>query len=154
MFQKLNELNKLKQEYFDKIKAEAKVAVKESLKDFFSLHSNISSIRWTQYTPYFNDGDPCEFSVHEPYIGFKEGADGDAGDYGDGRFSLWDLRKDSYSREKGYLKVPYEEKLEEDFKELTRLLRDNEDALQYAFGDHVEVIVTPENIEVNEYDHD
>ena len=24
----------------------------------------VAGVRWTQYTPYFNDGDPCTFSVH------------------------------------------------------------------------------------------
>ena len=25
----------------------------------------LKAIRWNQYTPYFNDGDPCTFSVGE-----------------------------------------------------------------------------------------
>lgn len=28
----------------------------------------IAVFGWTQYTPYFNDGDPCEFSAGEPWF--------------------------------------------------------------------------------------
>lgn len=29
-------------------------------------NAEISMVRWTQSTPSFNDGEPCEFSVHDP----------------------------------------------------------------------------------------
>lgn len=29
-------------------------------------------LSWTQYTPYFNDGEPCEFGVYDLHIGFPE----------------------------------------------------------------------------------
>lgn len=32
--------------------------------EVFKLSDEIESIGWEQYTPYFNDGDTCEFSVH------------------------------------------------------------------------------------------
>ena len=36
-------------------------------------HDDVESVRWRQYTPYFNDGDVCEFSIYagEDY-GFVE----------------------------------------------------------------------------------
>ena len=43
-------------------------------KDFFKLVPLVKRIEWTQYTPYFNDGDSCEFSVNEhrvPFNGIK-----------------------------------------------------------------------------------
>jgi hypothetical protein len=38
--------------------------------DLFKQAPNLKSFGWTQYTPYFNDGDTCEFSIHfdYPYI--------------------------------------------------------------------------------------
>lgn len=33
-------------------------------------HPMISAVRWHQYTPYFNDGDPCEFGVSRPQTRF------------------------------------------------------------------------------------
>lgn len=33
-------------------------------KEFFERNPEVNVIYWTQYTPYFNDGDPCYFSVN------------------------------------------------------------------------------------------
>ena len=33
-------------------------------KDIFATAPNLKSVSWTQYTPYFNDGDTCYFSAH------------------------------------------------------------------------------------------
>jgi hypothetical protein len=32
--------------------------------DLFKQAPKLKSVSWTQYTPYFNDGDTCEFDVH------------------------------------------------------------------------------------------
>lgn len=57
----------------------------------------VKALIWDQYTPYFNDGDPCEFSVNEVRVilaGDSDDDDEDEGefDYGVGRSSgeLWD----------------------------------------------------------------
>jgi len=42
--------------------------VKKAFKVFLEAHPEIKCIFWSQYTPYFNDGDPCTFSVHEPSV--------------------------------------------------------------------------------------
>jgi hypothetical protein len=68
----------------EKIKAEVaafdekkKALLAELQKDFpamftelFAEAPTLKSFGWTQYTPYFNDGDTCEFGVHidYPYI--------------------------------------------------------------------------------------
>jgi hypothetical protein len=33
--------------------------------DFWEQNPNINSIVWSQYAPYFNDGEPCVFSVRD-----------------------------------------------------------------------------------------
>lgn len=53
-------------------KAECQVVCKEVLKEqidglFDKWGDKLESIGWVQYTPYFNDGDTCEFSVHTEY---------------------------------------------------------------------------------------
>jgi len=35
---------------------------KEEIQSFFNAFPNAYSISWRQYTPYFNDGEACEFS--------------------------------------------------------------------------------------------
>lgn len=36
--------------------------------DKLLAHPKVSKVRWTQYTPYFNDGEACEFSSHGAQI--------------------------------------------------------------------------------------
>jgi|ERR1044072_1039248 hypothetical protein len=38
-------------------------AINEGFADIFAAHPNVNTLAWPQYTPYFNDGDPCEFGV-------------------------------------------------------------------------------------------
>lgn len=33
----------------------------------FEKHPKVEGFSWRQYTPYFNDGDPCRFGVHADY---------------------------------------------------------------------------------------
>ena len=37
------------------------------LAPLFEKYPGVKNVRWTQYTPYFNDGDPCEFSTNAGY---------------------------------------------------------------------------------------
>lgn len=71
--------------YEERVKEEAKkifAAVTEAMKE----HPNVG-LRWRQYTPYFNDGEECTFSVHDIEVfGIREGEDEDDDEYeyGDG----------------------------------------------------------------------
>lgn len=65
------ELDKTMQEAFDK----GKTLLSEALKAIFEEYPQIESISWTQYTPYFNDGDSCEFSVNTWDIELNEEED-------------------------------------------------------------------------------
>ena len=51
------------------MKKDVKIKSQEILKkvflEFFELVPEITVMQWNQYTPYFNDGDACEFSVQE-----------------------------------------------------------------------------------------
>ena len=47
---------------------QAQNAFKEVVKEFFNTNTGINLVTWTQYTPYFNDGEACEFSVGEAYF--------------------------------------------------------------------------------------
>ena len=39
--------------------------IEEAAKRFLGNCPEVTGVHWTQYTPYFNDGDSCEFSVNE-----------------------------------------------------------------------------------------
>jgi len=42
--------------------------VEAACKQFFDACPEVKSVFWTQYTPYFNDGEACEFSVYDKYF--------------------------------------------------------------------------------------
>ena len=44
---------------------ELKQLFADALKEVFDAHPVLAFVQWVQYTPYFNDGDPCTFSVGE-----------------------------------------------------------------------------------------
>lgn len=51
----------------------AKALFKTAISEIFEKHPCLDSFSWTQYAPYFNDGEPCEFHVHadEPDVTVK-----------------------------------------------------------------------------------
>ena len=57
----------LMQELRSELKAEFSKQLEPALKRILELTPGAASVGWDQYTPYFNDGDPCEFSVNGVY---------------------------------------------------------------------------------------
>jgi hypothetical protein len=57
------------------IGAELKVALIALLKE----DKEITAVRWYQYTPYFNDGEPCEFGLARLEVSFDDGEFTDEG---------------------------------------------------------------------------
>ena len=127
--------------------------------EFFKLYSFVTTIRWTQFTPYYNDGSECVFGVNEPeielsmsYLKKHPGLNVMGSEYYKGEGEPPQSRTVStYGIDKKY-KVEYPELYDalESIKELFTA----EDILRHVFGEHAEVVVTPEKIVVEEYDHD
>jgi hypothetical protein len=63
----------------DALKAEmqenSKVLMKEAFREFLEKYDVVDNIFWTQYTPYFNDGESCEFSVGDVHLILKDDED-------------------------------------------------------------------------------
>lgn len=55
--------------------ARGKELILEGFKAFFEAHPNVDAVRWTQYAPSFNDGDPCVFTVHDPEVRYVKNAE-------------------------------------------------------------------------------
>jgi hypothetical protein len=53
--------------------------IEEAVSAFLDENSLVERVYWTQYTPYFNDGDTCYFSVNE--LCFSVFGDEDASEY-------------------------------------------------------------------------
>jgi hypothetical protein len=61
-------INALKEE----MQENSKVLMKEAFREFFEKYDVVDNVFWTQYTPYFNDGESCEFSVGDVYLVLKD----------------------------------------------------------------------------------
>lgn len=130
------DLRKMKKAYEEARDAGAKDALRDHFKGLFELHPDVAAIRWRQYTPYFNDGEPCTFKVSDPEVlligrnpevdEYNEGEDGEEG---------WE-----YSWE---LKHPIFKQIELD-----------EDFVRFL-GEHVTITINREmEMTVDEYEHD
>ena len=137
--------------------------------DFFEMNPAINLITWTQYTPYFNDGDTCEFSVHEPYFSNATGDDLDEissyGEYDGDNDTIWSESNFKYAlnnRDREYYQkaanaVDLGGINVESCEFFSKMIQNSEfeDVMKDMFGDHVSVQVTRENgIQTEYYEHD
>jgi hypothetical protein len=126
----------------------------------FATIPGLQRIMWTQYTPYFNDGEPCVFSVGEVYfeLDWTEGTE--HGDYGNGFVGPYDLYTRDYavpgSKEIFELDGRDTKTEHEAMKEAMKGFSSGyfEDVVQAAFGDPAKVIVSREKFDVEYYEHD
>lgn len=125
---------------------------------------SVKAIRWEQYTPYFNDGDICEFSVYDAEIKLADG-DEDTGERDDGFLSTYSVELrggpvEKYSSEIGNWeptgKVFERHPAHGPLEELNKLTGSGafDNALEDLFGDHARVLVKRDGIEVESYEHD
>lgn len=112
---------------------------------------------WNQYTPYFNDGEPCVFGVGETWVR----TDVDDPDEETYEFDIYSHPTLSGRKWNGNNYVPapltpWQQDLWGKFKALADALESGcfDDVLLAAFGDHAEVTVRRGGIEVETYDHD
>jgi hypothetical protein len=177
----------------EKIKAEVaafdekkKALLAELQKDFpamftelFAEAPNLKSFGWTQYTPYFNDGDSCEFGVNfdYPYI---NGANEDYDEESDISIKIYDYKNleteedarinDEVAEKAGYTwykgkrigeqglcyNTAYDEAAANAVNQIKEVLNSiPEDFFKDLFGDHAKITLHSDgSIEVDEYDHD
>ena len=152
------------QEQIKQLQAEAAEQIKPLLMQFIADNPQVARVQWTQYTPYFNDGDTCEFRLNEPEFFFVSEECDEEDDYEEGTSSFGN------AIENGVRGYRYQGKFEPSqwlpslevcsietqkaCEALAQELSGLEDALQTLFGDHVRVVVTKDGVEVEEYDHD
>lgn len=163
---RIAEINKQKEELVAQLRKDFAPALKPL---FDKSNGKITSLGWTQYTPYFNDGDECVFSVNAD-LDYGIRVNGDYLD--DSEFftnSVYVLRKyliQDGSYENWIRKYPEDALNPETMKEelhLFKILEEFQDILESIddeffkdlFGDHVEVTVFADGtVSTEEYDHD
>lgn len=137
--QKFDAFKKSYTEAKQKMQDEAGAAFKELAADFFEKFPKVNSFAWTQYTPYWNDGEQCQFGVNnDSYSIFLNGGNADYDeDYEEGQ--ELDDATDSKASEA-----------------VSKFLQQFDDEiLQDLYGDHCKVTVNRDGTaETEEYEHD
>lgn len=120
--------------------------LKTAFKEFFSANPKIKQIYWTQYTPYFNDGDECTFNVHDFYANVGEK------DYD---FAREHEIEDNEGTMSHYSTTPGFEPEQKAFKKFVQIMNTLPDEIyKDTFGDHCQVIANRKGFDVEEYEHD
>lgn len=172
---KLDSLRKEMKALKSKMKKESKAALKAGFKNFFDEHPIVEAICWEQYTPYFNDGDPCHFGVGDFWLKFVKTEQQKIEDREqEKKFAV--EHKEPLSKWAGYLDTddaahedydnksyPWGDEPEEftkaeaaaakAIKKLYKAVLD-EDTFHDMFGDHVRVKADRKGFYVDEYQHD
>lgn len=128
----MNALERIKakqKEYEALLREDGEAAIKDFLNGWFSEHPDTYGVKWAQYTPYFDDGDTCEFGVHGVYTFSSKEA-----------FDAEDMLGEG----------------EEIYGEgtLESILQSASAVLLAAFGDHAVVSATRKAVTVEAYDHE
>ena len=153
---------KEKQNEISKLKAEAQQMASDAFDEFckqiFEKHPKIESFGWTQYTPYFNDGDTCTFSANTNYISINGEYVDDSNWISETTVTNWGTWNRDLRVYEGRVEVPnldYDAELAKGSDEITEFLSNfDNDFYITRFGDHAEITVTAEGVSVDEYEHD
>lgn len=169
------ELEALRAEFISNLRSEF-----NNITKFFFEETPVQAVTWTQYTPYFNDGDECIFGVNDLYFileGFDPKDLQDPYSYEDDEQGYVLVQEQpseqslKYMREHvegngssaEYYRTRLEQLASQDekypdlaqkCKKFKELITANEELMKDMFGDHAAVYLTKDNSYVEEYEHD
>jgi hypothetical protein len=158
--EKNNRIKKFKEEQQDFIKNH----FSNFMKLFFEACPSVKAVMWCQYTPYFNDGEPCVFGLgtisfipkteKEKETGVLETLEQEDEDpqnyYEEYGHEIW---KDAEHTAKYSPEISLEEA--KNLSELRILLTSLKEYLKTTFGDHTFIkCVCDGKVEITEYYHD
>jgi len=153
------EVDKVLTDYEDMMKKVQEVLKDKMLgifKAFFDAHPEVKTIHWRQYTPYFNDGDECVFSVQEPYFTRTEYAELE-GPHAWGEEDAGIIETRVWNKEKRrYVDADIDPTLVKDMQTMSRIIQAeaNEAVMLAMFDNHVWVKAHRDGFEVEDFDHD
>jgi len=162
-----NKLIKDQEELRRQFQERAQELFKSITKEFFEKNPGITGVVWTQYTPYFNDGETCEFSVNDctfTNAPIDELDNISWGDYDGDTEGVWATENVAHvlSTDREYYKEMRELIMSKGGvdPESCKLFSDAicssemEDVMLAMFGDHVKVIATRTGFDVDDFSHD
>lgn len=142
----LKEYNKARekvQDAADKASVHFEHGVTELCRTLMLEFPIVTELGWTQYTPYFNDGDECIFSFH----GLHATIIGVAGIYGEDYVDCGDYGDlDKITNISEGCKTA--------LNSLNKKLAGMEELLKEALGDHMSIKITPMTYNAEEVQHD
>ena len=152
----IKNLKKTLRDYQKELKKNGKKAVLNSAKILFKKYPDLEAIGWYQYTPGFNDGDPCYFRVGSCYLSVArpEGiSDNEWEDIldesncydGDTVRIDTDCLSDDAEKAIGKELIKDVNAYHDDISEL-------DSALETIFGNNVSVTITRNSVEIEDYD--
>lgn len=136
----LDNLLKAKEQYLKTVKESGQETLRQEFQEFFAANPTIQAIGWNQYTPYFNDGEACVFSTH----GFYYLPSGNP----------ITIDEDTTIDEEIWVYSWGSDEVSKNVSALEKKLEQVEDILESVFGDHVQVIATPDKFFISECSHD
>ena len=171
----MNKELKARLDKIDKIRSDLQKAEKTASKDIMDILKNmmvdnplIAGIMWQQYIPSFNDGEPCEFSLNGPYIKFDEKVSGagdkaaddededESGEMSNGYMDAnYDIDDDFYDKKADIFNFKEIKALKAAVKDVCKVyshLEAMDRNLQEMFGVNVQVFVTKDGVETEDYD--
>jgi hypothetical protein len=124
--------------FVEKTRTEAQVSFLEMAQEFLTKNPTVKHIAWEQYTPTFNDGDPCEFTMGDlKFLVEKTSESEDE----DGEPIISEVEVDSYEFARGSV-----------YRSLSEEFHSLKEFFYWLFGDNKRVIVTPAEIITEDYD--
>lgn len=149
-----NQISKIKKDILEK----SNDLFLEFSKQIFQKYPKLQSFGWTQYTPYFNDGDACVFNANVDYL-FINGKPAEESDwYSEKNVIDWgkfDRETKTYVGRVEEPNIKFTKELFDACQEIREFLQNfDNDFYLSKFGDHADVTVTPIGISVEECEHD
>ena len=159
--EKLKELRRKNSE-IRKLKSETLKISQSIFDDFrghiFDKYSELESFGWTQYTPYFNDGEACIFYANTDYIYINNECAEDSNWYSKENVVSWGTWNSESRSYEGRVSEPndnYNQELVDACGEIVDFLGNfDNDFYLSKFGDHAEITVTKDSVDISDYDHD
>jgi hypothetical protein len=149
------ELKRQIKEAQDNIRTQAQGVLKSVFADFFVKYPDVYAIGWTQYTPYFNDGDACIFRVGEICLYLSQASYDNGSLYeGDQDILRWGGADDHKKIEAVGGEERYKDIVSQ-FEEIGSLVEEvGKLYLEMLYGDHAAVLYTKDGLTVSQFDHD
>lgn len=152
------------QEEIDRINQEKERQLQETFKpvlvEWMKANPSVKEVMWTQFTPYFNDGEECEFEVNDLFVRLPrfereyKNNKGEMVKYDPADYDVEDDESEGYySIDYGYLNEGGYGYLIKPLSVLQGQLHSNQELLRHVFGDHARIRVSQTEVIVEEFEH-